>query len=468
MSGPLLRIVLWLALGVASLAPAPGAQTDAPPAALSVIVDTDMGLDDVRALFALLAADEFSVQALVTVEGSAAVGRATDHAIAVLEAMGAAGVPVLRGSAAADLTPPPWRDTANGLGGATLPPPQRITPEADWAGGLQRVLQNASGDVHYLALGPLTNLAALAQRHPDAFAKIAVLWIPVRRTPAGAIRAWNLTWDGAAARIALARARRIVLVDVGEVDQPAVTALLDSLRADSPAARWIRRLRAAGQVTGPHLFLHDELAVAALAQPGRARPADGPRFGLDELTGETLTLAPAPDGPVEVIGPAEPAAALAFLREHWEHAHHAHHGAHADPAAALDTATLLRAFHGHLGPYVVLGYRMGRLALERTGSSGHFDISAHVHCPDRPPPSCFVDGIQLGAGCTLGKRNLRVTFADGPIAVEFTARSGRRVTIRLQPEVPAEAARLVDELGVEAAGRHFLAAELERIFVLEP
>jgi formylmethanofuran dehydrogenase subunit E len=63
-------------------------------------------------------------------------------------------------------------------------------------------------------------------------------------------------------------------------------------------------------------------------------------------------------------------------------------------------------FHGHLGPYMVLGLRVGWLAKRRL-QAGPFEMWAVVGCPARPPGSCFLDGVQVGSGCTVGKANLR-------------------------------------------------------------
>lgn len=62
-------------------------------------------------------------------------------------------------------------------------------------------------------------------------------------------------------------------------------------------------------------------------------------------------------------------------------------------------------FHGHLGPYMVLGLRVGWLARNRL-CAGPFEIRAEIGCPPKPPGSCFIDGVQMGSGCTLGKANL--------------------------------------------------------------
>lgn len=62
-------------------------------------------------------------------------------------------------------------------------------------------------------------------------------------------------------------------------------------------------------------------------------------------------------------------------------------------------------FHGHLGPFLVLGIRAGLLANSFLGKDC-FKMKAIVTTDPHPPNSCFVDGIQFATGCTMGKRNI--------------------------------------------------------------
>ncbi|HPS92166.1 MAG TPA: formylmethanofuran dehydrogenase subunit E family protein [Methanothrix sp.] len=71
----------------------------------------------------------------------------------------------------------------------------------------------------------------------------------------------------------------------------------------------------------------------------------------------------------------------------------------------------LAAFHGHLGPYIVLGFRMGRY-VRQNFCSDPFQMNAVVFCKGVPPQSCLADGIQIGSGCTLGKRNIDIVPSD--------------------------------------------------------
>ncbi|WP_300037334.1 formylmethanofuran dehydrogenase subunit E family protein [Methanospirillum sp.] len=75
------------------------------------------------------------------------------------------------------------------------------------------------------------------------------------------------------------------------------------------------------------------------------------------------------------------------------------------------SATDLARFHGHLGPFIVLGYRMGRRALKELGGDP-FSLNAQVYCTGVTPQSCLADGVQLGSGCTLGKGNIEIIRSD--------------------------------------------------------
>lgn len=88
-------------------------------------------------------------------------------------------------------------------------------------------------------------------------------------------------------------------------------------------------------------------------------------------------------------------------------------------------------FHGHLGPWATAGLRIGMAGLRAVQAKGYFDVEVTAEGPmARPPQSCFLDGLQVSTGATLGKRNLRWVKADG-IAVRLTnRRTGRTAELR--------------------------------------
>jgi formylmethanofuran dehydrogenase subunit E len=89
--------------------------------------------------------------------------------------------------------------------------------------------------------------------------------------------------------------------------------------------------------------------------------------------------------------------------------------------------------HGHGGPFMVIGLRMGLLALRTLDSPGWFNLNCIARLNLSPPDSCVIDGLQSSTGCTLGKRNIEVEEGEG-VASEF--RFGSRVLrLSLKPDI---------------------------------
>lgn len=434
-----------------------------------LVIDTDMALDDVRALYALLAQERMTVRGIVTVEGSTSLGIGTDNLIGLLESIHHADLPLFKGEASPHLRTPPWRTTADRLGGAPFPPPREMKAKAGAPKALNAILEEHDGAVHYLALGPLTNLARLEGKHPGALKKIHTLWIPVKFIDKERCTCWNLAWDARSTDEVLKKAGKIVFMDLTPARGIDAPGLLHSVKGSSEAAMWIRRILEGTASGGGHIRLYDDLAAAMLIQPDLVERDEGSRRSA-RLEAGLVKLSPDAEGNVHVARLADVEGAKRLLKNHWEkkmihEEDHGHDEGHDE--SLIPPEQILKTFHGHLGPYVVLGYRMGRLALEKTGSKGHFDITVEVATILEPPPSCLLDGLQLGCGCTLGKRNIEVRESDKPAEALFTAKSGRKALIRLKPGVPDLIRTLVEKEGVEAAGEDLMKRDASTLFEVD-
>lgn len=113
-----------------------------------------------------------------------------------------------------------------------------------------------------------------------------------------------------------------------------------------------------------------------------------------------------------------------------------------------ETLKTIENFHGHLGPYAVLGYKMGKIACEKLGTDP-FGKKVTVSTGTTPPISCIVDGIQLASGCTLGKGNITVTTEKIPKAV-FSNKKGEKITISLREKIQEEIDTKVTEENIIA------------------
>ncbi len=92
-------------------------------------------------------------------------------------------------------------------------------------------------------------------------------------------------------------------------------------------------------------------------------------------------------------------------------------------------------FHGHLGPYLVLGLRAGLYANEILGKDP-FKMKAFIETQISPPQSCFADGVQFSTGCTLGKGNISIKESEG-LKVYFE-KDNKKLKLVLKKEIIEE------------------------------
>lgn len=72
------------------------------------------------------------------------------------------------------------------------------------------------------------------------------------------------------------------------------------------------------------------------------------------------------------------------------------------------TVEFARKLHGHIGPYLVLGLKMGVAAKKALNipDDQSVHLTAAVIVPLRPPTSCLLDGLQASTTCTIGNQRL--------------------------------------------------------------
>ena len=87
-------------------------------------------------------------------------------------------------------------------------------------------------------------------------------------------------------------------------------------------------------------------------------------------------------------------------------------------------------FHGHLGAFLVLGLKAGLYANKKLGKN-NAEMHACIETEPSPPRSCFVDGVQVATGCTMGKRNIELRNGN-QLSVKFV-KGDRRLMLRVKP-----------------------------------
>lgn len=83
--------------------------------------------------------------------------------------------------------------------------------------------------------------------------------------------------------------------------------------------------------------------------------------------------------------------------------------------------------HGHLGPFLVIGVRMGAIARRALSVPGDqcAGLKVNVKVPLFPPFSCLLDGIQAATNCTVGNQRLTIENSED-ICANFTERNASK------------------------------------------
>jgi formylmethanofuran dehydrogenase subunit E len=92
-----------------------------------------------------------------------------------------------------------------------------------------------------------------------------------------------------------------------------------------------------------------------------------------------------------------------------------------------------RQLHGHVGPYLIIGLKMGAAAKKalNISDSESTHLRAEVSVPLFPPFSCLLDGIQVSTTCTIGNQRLQFNNAKTIQATFVMEESGKVVKISL-------------------------------------
>ena len=99
----------------------------------------------------------------------------------------------------------------------------------------------------------------------------------------------------------------------------------------------------------------------------------------------------------------------------------------------MHTIKMAEGFHGHLGPFLVIGVRMGFIGVrELKGKENSEKLRVTAMLRHQVPFSCIVDGIQVATKCTIGNQKLKLI--DSPeIAAEFELQEGEKITVTVNP-----------------------------------
>jgi inosine-uridine nucleoside N-ribohydrolase len=254
---------------------------------IPVLLDCDPGQDDAIALLLALASPELELVGVTTVAGNQTLEKVTANAIRVLELAGRGDIPVAAGAdrpLAGELVTAEDAHGETGLDGPDLPPPEARPVPAHAADFLAERILASEAPVTLVPTGPLTNVALLLDRHPEAAARLGRVVLmggaiaEGNQTPSAEFNIWV---DPEAAAHVFASGLDVTMVGLDVTNRAVLTPEhADRLRGTGPVGAAVAAML---DFYGGYYLeayehggcpVHDALAVAHVARPGLVTTLD--------------------------------------------------------------------------------------------------------------------------------------------------------------------------------------------------
>lgn len=429
-----------------------------------VIVDTDMALDDIRALTMLLNTETGQIQLMVASDGIRSPEEGARNLSALLHYFNKPRVPTAQGRRLLQ-APPRFRSLIDDI---RLPGVSNHPPRESGTSAAQRIvntINSAKEPVIYVCLGPMTNLADALAQNSDIVKNISrVLYYGL---PPNAKRpGWNTQRDPAAAKKVFGSNLRIfAFCSVDGVRLPFDEHVFANvITLSTPASKLIQHVHDTPDIKGlmaqKHFFLWDELVVLYMYNPALFHFSKKPQNGtIQTLTkiDETGVIAAfyqcfgfkadmhlSHRQAVVFDGfPKDPACFRTDVRPHVETIITKY------GMEEWKACLLTNEFHRHLGMYSIVGAKMGVRAREVLGAP--FDsLSVISHAGNRPPFSCLNDGLQVSTGASLGRGTIRIKEDAAIPKAEFVF-NDTTLTLTLKQvfwnQIKADISALIKEYG---------------------
>lgn len=414
----------------------------------NVIIDTDCGLDDMRAISLLLARPEITIEAIVTSDGSLPPAEGAEKVISLLHEFNRDSIPVAVGDAIKDINPP-WRQFNMGVNWGNQA--DNHISSSNGVDCISRVLNNQSEKITMICLGSLTNVTKAIQKDANLLSKIErIIWYNKSVKP---LLGFNYDCDKESANELFKSHIRIdVISNLNKADvlfDLSMYALCK--QSETQLARVLYNVFSQQSVMEKlnenHFRLCDDLVVLYLTNP----ELFDINTNMDKLNVRYNTgynISGIKEAMRDMIkGTYAPRQNIVFNRFPFQHEMFNY-----DIRPIINTViarygveewkavVMTDEFHGHLGVYSIVGAKMGTKARELFGV-GIDMLEVTSYAGSKPPYSCLNDGIQVSTGATLGMGTIHL--ADNkktlPSAVFTYKNSSIRISLKKEYHEQVEA-----------------------------
>ncbi len=245
-----------------------------------ILLDCDPGHDDAIALLLALASPELELLGVTTVSGNQTLEKTTANALRVLEFAGRGEIPVAAGAErplVRDQYVAAYVHGETGMDGPDLPPPSGTPDERHAVDFLAETILAAVDPITLVPTGPLTNVALVLARYPEAAARVKRIVLmggaiaEGNVTPAAEFNIWA---DPEAAHRVFTSGLDVTMVGLDVTHKALVTsAHQQRLRNGGRVARMVSELLGFYDQFHREVYgfdgspIHDAVAVAYVARP---------------------------------------------------------------------------------------------------------------------------------------------------------------------------------------------------------
>lgn len=416
---------------------------------ISVLVDTDMALDDIRAIAMLLNSDVADIPLAVVSDGAVSPETGCRNLGILLNYFQRKGTKIAAGELL-NKPAPAWRSWSDNIRWPEDPAaPDNLPACTPAAEAIVDTLNASDKRLLYLCLGPLTNLADALKQSAKIKKKISRV-VYYGAHPDDPSPGWNTDRDPDSARFVFDSGLEIYSMNFARKKllqfDPRLLKQIEAL--NTAAARLVSSIHGTSRVRKllleGHFFVWDELPVIFLNQPSLFKFV--PSAGHDHVmtlaayenedvrntyikllsysrdvhlsARHSVVLKTFPNDPTlfkNDISPHVKKIIDKYGIEEWK--------------ACLLTSEL----HRHLGIYSLIGAKMGTRAREILEAP--FDTLQVISLAGNSPPlSCMNDGLQVSTGASLGRGTIKISDRSSQPAAIFINKK-QKLTLRIKNEI---------------------------------
>jgi pyrimidine-specific ribonucleoside hydrolase len=375
----------------------------------TVVIDTDCGFDDMRAISLLLARPEITVKAITTSDGSLSPKEGAEKVLSLLHEFNMGGIPVACGDAVNSINPV-WRPFCSSIIWGSQN--NGHVTDLNAVDYLYNLLTGENEKITLVCLGSLTNVWSVIKKDANVIKKIdRIVWFNESVKP---LRGFNYDCDKASANLLFKSNVRIDVISNLNIEQALFDTSLVSVSGKSKTllANVLKNVFSQPSVIENlkknHFKLSDDLVALYITNPelfGINTDIDklNVRYnkdydiaGVKEAISDMITGTYITDHNVVFnrfpiqrelfnydVRPIIDSAITRYGYEEWK------------------ANVMTDEFHGHLGVFSIVGAKMGIKAREIFGVGADM-LEVVSYAGTKPPYSCLTDGIQVSTGATLG------------------------------------------------------------------